>query len=93
MSIGHLLKDFAVHGKQATTIITVLTSEQLIPRDPDIHIQANFGKIRLHQHGNLWEALSQIGEPSRQALEEAARDKDPESSAEAKLGLQKLKES
>jgi len=91
MAIGHLLKEFAKRGQQAPQIVEVLTKENLIPKAPYVHLEVHFGKIRIHQDANLYEALGEIGEPARKALEVASKDKDPEISEEAKVVLEKLK--
>jgi hypothetical protein len=90
LSVGHLLKAFAKNGRQADRIVRILTSAPLLPRDPYTHVELNFGAIRLHQQGNLWEALGEIGAPARKTLEEAAKDKDPEIADEAGTALKKM---
>lgn len=91
MAIGHLIKEFAKRGQQVPQIVELLTKENLIPKAPYVHLEVNFGKIRIHQDANLYEALGEIGEPARKALEAASKDKDPEISEEAKGVLEKLK--
>ena len=91
MSIGHLMKEFGKRGIKNHKIVDMLANGEWIPKAPYVHIQLNFGKVRIHQDGNLWEALSEIGSPAKTVLEAASKDKDPEVADEAKLMLDKLK--
>jgi hypothetical protein len=91
MSVGHLLKEYAKRDRQTANILAILEKEHLIPKYAYVHLEVDFGKIRIHQDGNLWEALAEIGEPARPALEQALKDKDPEISDEAKQALERIK--
>jgi hypothetical protein len=91
MSVGHMLKEFAKRKRQTTKIVAMLAKEQLIPKEPYVHLVLNFGKVRIHQDGNLWEALGEVGAPAKGVLEQATKNKDPEISDEAKQALKRIK--
>lgn len=90
MSIGHLLKEFAKRGVETRRIVDVLSEGNWIPRAPYAHFEVHFGKIRIHQDGNLWEALSEIGSATTLPLNKASESDDPEISEEAKAMLARL---
>jgi hypothetical protein len=90
LAIGHILKDLAKEGIEVDGIIKLLLEGELLSTAPYVHLKANFGWVRLHQDGNLWEALSELGDVAVPILQEKAKDDDPEISDEARSLLEKL---
>ena len=91
MAIGHFLKDLARVGISTDRIVAVLAKDKWLPESPYVHLEVNIGKIMIHQEGNRWQALCEIGERAVPALKVASESDDQEVAKEALSCLEKLK--